>query len=161
MPLSRDDFIRAGQGEPLKIPGEAFGPPPVRDGMMPDNPDLRRAVDWLKSYIEPSDWQRRRNAAFTRLYAAAYGLPAEDERGRFFDDSDTFGWYLFLADAFIDHPWNYEPMFGSRVVPLFAALGRDLDLLKSTVGVDERVKRLVGPERRQRFETAPDAGRDR
>ncbi len=149
MVLSKDDFVRAAQGKPLEIPAEAFGPPPVRDEMMPDHPDLRRAVDWLKSYMESGDWQRRRNAAFTRLYAAAYGLPAEDERGRFFDDSDTLGWYLFLADAFIDHPWNYEPMFGSRVVPLFAALGRDLDRLESVVGVDERVKRLIGPERRQ------------
>lgn len=147
--LSREDFIRAARGERLAIPAEAFGPPPERDELTPDNPDLRRAVDWLKSYMDPEDWRRRRNAAFTRLYAAAYGLPAEDERGRFFDDTDTFGWYLFLADAFIDHPWNYEPMFGSRVVPLFAALGRDLDRLKSVHGIDERVRRLVGPERRQ------------
>jgi hypothetical protein len=149
MALSKDDFVRAAQGKPLEIPAEVFGPPPVRDEMTPDHPELRRAVDWLKSYMEPSEWQRRRDAAFTRLYAAAYNLPAKDERGRVFDDSDTFGWYLFLADAFIDHPWNYEPMFGSRVVPLFIAIGRDLDLLKSVVGVDERVKRLVGPERRQ------------
>jgi len=33
-------------------------------------------------------------------------------RGRFFNDSDTFGWYLFLAEAFLDHVWNYEPLFG-------------------------------------------------
>jgi hypothetical protein len=116
---------------------------------MPDYPDLRRAVDWLKSYIKPEDWKARRDAAFIRLYASAYGVPAEDARGRFFDDSDTFGWYLFLAEAFIDHPWNYEPMFGSRVVPLFAVLGRNLELLKSVRGVDERVTRLVGQERRQ------------
>lgn len=149
MALSKNDFIQAGQGKPLEIPIEAFGPPTVRDEFTPDHPEVRQAVDWLKSYMEPSDWQNRRNAAYTRLYAAAYGLPAEDERGRFFDDSDTFGWYLFLADSFIDHPWNYEPMFGSRVVPLFAALGRDLNLLKSVVGLDERVRRLVGPERSQ------------
>lgn len=149
MALSREDFIRAARGEPLTIPAEAFGPPPERDELTPDNPDVRRAVDWLKSYLAPQDWLERRAAAFTRLYAAAYGLPAQDKRGRFFDDADAFGWYLFLADAFIDHPWNYEPMFGSRVVPLFAALGRDLDLLKSVHGIDERVKRLVGPERRQ------------
>lgn len=149
MALSKDDFIRAAQGRPLEIPAGAFGPPSVRDEMTPDHPELRRAVDWLKRYMEPGDWHHRRNAAFTRLYAAAFGLPAEDERGRFFDDSDTFGWYLFLAEAFIDHPWNYEPMFGSRVVPLFVALGRNLDFLKSVAGVEERVKRLVGPERRQ------------
>lgn len=149
MPLSREDFLRASQGEPLAIPPEMFGPPPTRGEEMPDHPDLRRCVDWLKSYLQPGEWESRRNAAFTRLYASAYGFPAEDERGRFFDESDKFGWYLFLAEAFFDHPWNYEPMYGSRVVPLFAALGRDLELLNSVAGLDERVKRLVGPERRQ------------
>ena len=149
MALSKNDFIQASQGKPLEIPIEAFGPPAVRDEFTPDHPEVRQAVDWLKGHMEPGDWQNRRKAAYTRLYAAAYGLPAKDERGRFFDDSDTFGWYLFLADSFIDHPWNYEPMFGSRVVPLFAALGRDLSLLKSVVGLGERVKRIIGPERSQ------------
>jgi hypothetical protein len=60
-----------------------------------------------------------------------------------------FGWYLFLADAFLDHVWNYEPMFGSRVVPVFAAIGRNLELLGSVDGLTKRAKRLVGPERRQ------------
>jgi hypothetical protein len=76
-------------------------------------------------------------------------LPGADERGRFFDDSDTLGWYLFLANAFLDHVWNYEPMFGSRVVPVFAAIGRNLELLRSVDGLTERARRLVGAERRQ------------
>ena len=149
MPLSRDDFIRASKGQPIVIPPETFGPPAERDESWPDNPDLRRAVDWLKAFMSRSEWQARRNAAFIRLYGSALGLPAHDRKGRFFDDTDTFGWYLFLADALLDHYWNYEPMFGSPVVPLFAAIGRDLGLLSSVRGLTERVKRLVGPERRQ------------
>lgn len=40
-------------------------------------------------------------------------------------------------------------MFGSRVVPIIMAIGRNLELLRDVEGIDERVRRLVGPERRQ------------
>ena len=72
-----------------------------------------------------------------------------DDKGRFFSEADIFGWYLFLADAFLDHIWNYEPMYGSRVVPVLASVGRNLDLLRDVDGLEERVRRLVRGERRQ------------
>ena len=149
MPLSREDFIRAGRGESIAIPPGTFGPAPNRNEPRTDDPDLRRAVDWLKSFMAPAEWIARRNSAFCRLYGAAFGLAAADGKGRYFDDTDTFGWYLFLADAFLDHWWNYEAAFGARVVPVLSAIGRDLDLLKSVSGVEERVRRLVNHERRQ------------
>jgi hypothetical protein len=149
MQLSRDDFIRASRAEPIVIPPGAFGPPAERGQTWPDYPDLRRAVDWMKSLVGENEWQARRDAAFIRFYGAAVGLPPDDGKGRYFDDSDTFGWYLFLADAFLDHVWNYEPMFGSRVVPVFAAIGRNLELLGSVDGLTKRAKRLVDHERRQ------------
>jgi hypothetical protein len=103
----------------------------------------------MESLVGENEWQARRDAAFIRLYGAAVGLAPDDGKGRCFDDSDTFGWYLFLAGAFLDHVWNYEPMFGSRVVPVFAAIGRNLELLGSVNGLTKRAKRLVGHERRQ------------
>lgn len=149
MPLSRGDFVNAAAGRPIDIPPEAFGPPEERGPEWPDFPDLRRAVDWFKTYLTPDEWEARRRTAFIRLHVAAIGLTPAGDRGRFFDDSDTFGWYLFLADAFLDHVWNYEPIFGSRVVPTFAAIGRNLPILKGVSGVDERVRRLAGPDRSQ------------
>lgn len=149
MPLSRSDFVNAAAGRPIDIPPEAFGPPEARGPDWPDFPDLRRAVEWFKTFLATDEWEARRRAAFIRLHIAAFGLTASEDRGRFFDDSDTFGWYLFLAEAFLDHLWNYEPMFGSRVVPTFAAIGRNLPILKAVGGVDGRVRRLVGPDRSQ------------
>ena len=29
----------------------------------PDDPDIRRAVDWIHSFLEPGEWKRRRFAA--------------------------------------------------------------------------------------------------
>jgi len=149
MPIGRDDIVRALAGERIEIPPALFTIPAKRDKFTRDDPELRRAVDWLKSYLSPGDWIVRRDAAFVRLMAAAYQIPTGDGKGRFYDVTDSFGWYLFLADALLDHPFNYEPIYGSRVVPVLKAIGRDLDLISSINGVDERVRRLIDSERRQ------------
>jgi hypothetical protein len=98
--------------------------------------------------VNPSG-KKRREAVVDRLYAAALQKLDDDPKGRFFAEADTFGWCLFLADAFLDHIWNYEPIFGSRVVPIIASIGRNLDLLKSTEGIAARAARLIHEERRQ------------
>lgn len=134
----------------FEFPDDFFVPPLVRGDDWPDNPELRRAVDWLKTFLPEADWHKRREAAARRLYQAALSDPGDPTgKGRFFAETDTFGWYLFQAEAFLDHIHNYEPMFGSRVVPLFAAIGRDLPLLQGVVGLEPRVRRLVGREKRQ------------
>jgi hypothetical protein len=66
----------------------------------PDEPELRRAVSWFKSYLTDKDWQHRMEAAARRLYSVAVGKFRDpSDLGRFFEEKDTFGWYLFLADA--------------------------------------------------------------
>lgn len=127
-----------------------FGPPADRPDDWPDHPDLRRAVDWFKGFIPLAEWKARREAAAQRLYAAATGeIKDPSGKGRFFEKKDTFGWYLFLADAFLDHIWNYDYIYGSRVVPVIQAIGRDLPLLQKVNGVQERARKLVGPEKSQ------------
>jgi hypothetical protein len=134
---------------PVDIPDDFFTPPAERDDAWPDHPELRRAVEWLKGYMTEQEWRTRRMAAANRLYDATLGRLDPADRGRFFAEADVFAWYLFLADAFLDHIWNYEPMYGSRVVPILAAIGRDLELLRDVDGLDNRVRRLIGAERRQ------------
>ncbi|WP_322883401.1 transposase (plasmid) [Sinorhizobium medicae] len=149
MALSKEDFLRATPDNPPKMPKGVFGPPKSRGPEWPDFPDLRKAVEWFKSYLPEGDWEKRRIAAFVLLHQRAYGMSDPDAKGRYFDSRDTFGWYLFLAEAFLDHMWNYEPMFGSRVIPVFAAVGRNRHLLEALGGVDERMLRIVGSERSQ------------
>ncbi len=132
-----------------ELPEGFFGPPATRDETWRDNPDLRRGLDWLKSFMSDADWKRRREAAVDRLYAAALQQLEDGPKGRFFAETDTLGWYVFLADAFLDHNWNYEPIFGSRVIPVFSSIGRNLELLKPVDGIVQRARRLVNEERRQ------------
>lgn len=147
--LSKQVFVDAYPDKPIDFPEALFTPPSGRDGASPDFPDLRTAVDWLKTFMTVDDWRSRRDAACRRLLEPAYGLPPREGKGRFFDVTDTFGWYLFLADAFLDHQWNYEPIYGSRVVPVLAAIGRHLPVLGTVDGLGDRVRRMVGPDRRQ------------
>lgn len=131
----------------LQFPLDFFDPPDPRPDEWPDNPDLRRAVEWFRSFIPHHQWMQRREQAARRLYLSAMGIGAED--GRFFDTKDGFGWYLFLAEALLDHIGNYDYVFGSRVIPVFQAIGRDLDLLRQVDGLAARVQRMVSKERGQ------------
>lgn len=134
---------------PNNFPESFFEPPPRRTEDWPDNPELRNAVDWLRGYIPDAEWRKRRQAAANRLYDTALGRIDADDKGRYFTEQDTFGWYLFLAEAFLDHIWNYDPMFGARVVPIIMSIGRNLGLLRDVEGIDDRARRLVGRERGQ------------
>lgn len=116
----------------------------------PDDPALRRAVDWLLSFVNPEEWKDRRFAALQHFIDSATGhRTAPTDKGRFFDDKDRFAWYLFLGQAFLDHPTIYDFMYGSRVVPILTSIGRDLELLRSVGGVETRVRRMIGPEKGQ------------
>jgi len=73
----------------LEFPPDFFDPPDPRPDHWPDNPELRRAVDWFKSFIPPAQWAQRREQSARRLYLSAMGIGAGD--GRFFDANDGFG----------------------------------------------------------------------
>lgn len=146
MPLTNDDLRRLARGEHVELPPQLFISPEPRE--WPDDPNLRRAVDWLKGYVG-DDWQARRLAAFARLHSSALGDMGDEEKGYFYDRGDVFGWYLFVAEAALDHLWNFEPMFGARVIPLLRAIGRSMPLLIGVPGLDERMRRMVGTERAQ------------
>ncbi len=133
----------------FEIPEDFFDFEGERPEGWPDHPDVRRAVELLRSYIEPTEWRERRLAAAQRVYQLIINGAEPGTTGRFFDARDTFAYYLFLAEAYIDHVWNYDPVFGSRIVPVFAAIGRNLDHLQSVDGIDSRIARMVSSERAQ------------
>ena len=123
----------------------------VKPPSWPENPDLRSAVEWFTSFMSEAEWRERRRAVLNRFINAANGSLAMDlsGEGRFFSRDDQFGWYLFLAQAKLDHPTIYDFNFGARVVPVFEAIGRNLLFLKDIEGIQHRVTRLVGVERGQ------------
>jgi len=116
----------------------------------PDDPDLRRAVDWLLTFLQADDWRHRRFATLRHFLDTVTGSrPDRSAKGRFFNDKDQFAWYLFLGQAYLDHPTIYDHIFGSRVIPVLTSIGRNLELLKDVAGIESRVLRMVGPEKAQ------------
>jgi len=137
-------------GIPGVISERFFGPP--FDGFKEPEvgPELRAACGWFKSFMAPGEWERRRIEVAKRFYKVSLGeVEGAEDSGRFFRTTDSFAWYLFLCESILEHPWNYEPIFGSRVVPVFAAIGRNLPVLSNINGVESRIRRLVGSEKAQ------------
>jgi hypothetical protein len=138
----------------LNFPSDMYH---LRDGEAPmygEFPDLRRCVQWFIGQLPKEEWPVRRDIVAKRFYQSLVGEFTDiTGKGRYFDDKDLFGWYLFLGEAFTDHPWNYEVVFGCRVVPILAAIGRNLDLLHTVEGFADRAKRIATVESAQ-----PNAG---
>jgi hypothetical protein len=134
----------------IVLPPDMFNLHPGESPMYGEFPDLKCGVEYFKSLMKEGEWEERRHAIAMRFYETLIGqFDDPSGKGKFFDESDLFGWFLFLGEAFTDHPQNYEVVYGCRVVPLLAAIGRNLSILKDIDGFAERAARLVGPEKRQ------------
>jgi hypothetical protein len=60
---------------------EFFRAPSDRPDDWPDDPEVRAAVEWLKSFLRAGEWKARRAAAADHFYdAALQRLP--DRKGR-------------------------------------------------------------------------------
>ncbi|WP_257385054.1 hypothetical protein [Tahibacter caeni] len=128
----------------IAFPEDFFTPPTVRPDEWPDDPDLRRAVEWFRSLMPRQQWVKRRENAARRLYQTTLGRNITDPKGtRVFDPNDTFGWHLFLAESHLDHIWNFEPIYGSRVVPVFRSIGRNIERLLDIEGSKKRVRKMI------------------
>jgi hypothetical protein len=135
---------------PLNFPADLFHLRSGENPMYGESPDCKRAVGYFKSLISDEEWISRRAAVAKRFYQGLIGEDVDPSgKGKYFDDRDLFGWYLFLAEAFTDHPWNYEIIFGCRIIPIFVAIGINLDLLLKIDGFVERAARAIGSEKSQ------------
>jgi hypothetical protein len=111
-------------------------------------------VQWFISQLPEGEWPVRRDAAAKRFYQSLIGECSDPTgKGRFFDERDMFGWHLFLGEAFTDHPWNYDVVFGCHVIPILGAIGRNLEVLQQVEGFTDRAKAVATIERSQ-----PNAG---
>lgn len=118
-----------------------------------DDPDIQQALDWLLSFVRSSDWNNRLARIEQRLSDDS-ALPSSMYRQvgyaqQTWPDADRMGWYLYLGNAAVSQPFNYEPREGCRIIPILKRLGMHLPDLKAIDGVEERVRRLVAETSRQ------------
>ena len=69
--------------------------------------------------------------------------------GPLFDPVDTAAWYILQAETFATDRALWTPEGTMRVVPFLTRLGKELKLLLSVKGVEERAARMMLQERRQ------------
>lgn len=121
-----------------------------------EDSDIERALEWFLAFIEPEDWKRRVERIEEQLDAVLQPRPSREEvttHGSVSIGDDRMGWYLYLIDTAVHSAERYEPIQGSRVLPIFKRLGADLGYLQKIPSVTDRVSRLVAGERAQ-----PDSG---
>lgn len=114
--------------------------------------DLMLAVTWLKSFVPRRDMERRLDAAKKYLLAAR-----EKMRGGIqaplFDPADVAAWYILQAETFATDRAFWTPEGVMRVAPFLTRIGKELPLLLSVKGAEERAARIMLTDRRQ-----PDSG---
>lgn len=125
------------------FPDHMFELLPGEPRLYGDHPDVRAGVAYFRDLMTADEWEARRDSTARKFYRSLVAEKSKDKLGRFYSPNELFDWYLFLAEAINDHPQNYEVSYGSRVVPVFAAIGRNLPLVSSIEGFDERARRIV------------------
>ena len=115
-----------------------------------NDPDIEAGTNYFKSLIPNSEWVVRRKAAAERFYRSLVGdLVSRADNGRLYNQKDFIAWYLFLGEAFNNHPINYEVHHGSRIVPVLAAIGRNIHLIEKIDGFRDRALKLIGEDQAQ------------
>jgi hypothetical protein len=114
--------------------------------------ELMLAVSWLKSFVPRRDMDRRIDAAKAYL-ADARKRMREGGQVPLFDPADTAAWYILQAETFATDRVYWSPEGVMRAVPFLTRIGKELPLLLSVKGVEERAARVMLGERRQ-----PDSG---
>lgn len=113
-------------------------------------PELKIGTDYFKSLMTNDEWIERRAVAAKQFYQSLVGELADPSgMGRYFSLKDQIGWYLYLGESFTDHPPNYEVFYGCRVVPVLAAIGRNIHFVDQIAGFEDRARRIVHQDRAQ------------
>ena len=111
---------------------------------------VRIAYDWCRSFIPEQEWQARKSRIQEHLLGVRRPRPisfaAEDFASVSVSD-DRFGWYLYLAETFLEATQSYEPIQGARVIPIFTQLGQHSVELSRIQGLRERFREIVSHER--------------
>ncbi len=111
-----------------------------------DDDELIAGYDWIRGFLSPSDWRRKKDSIENYLYEKL--KPVADstniaESKRVVIDDDKIGWYLYLAHTYIDERHKYNYVAGARVLPIFKQIGKHLQTVKNIPGIDKKIKDML------------------
>jgi hypothetical protein len=123
-----------------------------RSGQDWKDDELMLAVAWLKSFVPAQEMEQRLERARQHLVRARNKI-FQGETAALYDSTDTAAWYILQAETFASDRKYWTPEGVMRVVPFLTRIGKELPLLLSVGGVEQRAARLMLSERQQ-----PDGG---
>ena len=106
------------------------------------------AVAWLKSFVPHRDMDRRIDAAKAYLAASRERMHV-GVQAPLFDPADMAAWYILQAETFATDRAYWSPEGVMRAVPFLTRIGKELPLLLSVKGVEERAARMMLVDRSQ------------
>lgn len=101
--------------------------------MSQDSEWLGQAVEWLVGHGDVASVQKRLSDLRSRREGAVQAP----------EDEDRVAWYLQFAYTYINFPTSLDYFQAARVVPVLAAIGRDVHLLQSAKNVRDRVAKWL------------------
>ena len=111
-----------------------------------DHDNVRRALEWFLSFLGTEEWTARKAALEEHLqemfpiYPSSSVVEMQPPVSTAFD---TIYWYLYLAENALASIAKYEPTQGARILPVFARLGAELEVLRQVDGATEKARELV------------------
>ncbi len=120
--------------------------PRATDNTWPDNPDVRRWLEWAISLIGTESWLNRKTKleSFANSPApAAHPAPADFNFPVVPDD--RAGWYLYQCELYLDSPFAFDMPQCSRIIPVVQSLGSHLDEIVRIPGAVDRMQRAFRP----------------
>ncbi len=113
-----------------------------KNGLIIVNPDpeLEQAFRWFVDIIGSPAWGRFRAdiVLFTEsleTYTSNIDLYSKPHT-----PPNQFAWYLYLCEAFLYHPIDYDFKQGCRVIPVFKSIGKDIATAREIVNVEDKIR---------------------
>lgn len=113
--------------------------------------DIKKALDWFIELMGIEEWHRRRMRVAEYFHSIENIKYTEEdiqhyEFERKFSPiavyTDWISWYMYLVESIFERRGCDDPSQSSRICPFFAAIGRDIHLLKQMKGVTRRLEVL-------------------
>ncbi|AZF39669.1 hypothetical protein C4J88_4936 [Pseudomonas sp. R4-39-08] len=108
--------------------------------------NIKAAVEYFKSFMSEDVWARRKSgvegyfAGITKSIVESATKDSMQYNNRMAYFAKWIDWYLYLAEVCSTKAFGHDQSQWARIKPYFMKIGSSIDLLKSVVGVEKRVK---------------------
>lgn len=110
--------------------------------------DTRRAVKWLKSFVEETEMKARLQQC-RQIYLEHRERWENGQDVGIFDKRDEMAWFIFQAETYAIGRKFWVPDESARIVPYIQKIGKDLKYIQQVIGVEKRAKRMMTSDRSQ------------